>query len=433
MTTRLTRVLLTAIYISLFYFIYERWGQKYYYLGLSYEPSLTLVIIAVSLCLMYSFLEKSSHNNIGSFIFEVHFIIVILPAILVIVVQDYPVWQRLSLLLGLLGAQLLFRLMVIVSAPKLTAIQKVNPRTIRFLAISVTIILLVYMVYVYAPYLSFVSLDNVHEHRALVSLVVSAPMIGYVVGFLQTAAAPVLVAVGIHKSRWSLVFLGAVIMIVVYMALGSKIALAQLLFTAMFSFWVRRTSIISVIPIYFLFVSLLAITAVIIAYGWIDQQWGNEFAALVFMRSFAIQGAQLGVYYDFFLQNPNTYYSHIGFLSDTLDYPYRDSLGITIGNFLGTAGTMNANAGVWATDGIAAANILGLFIAAILFGIFVIFIKATLPSPLVLMFASAILPFIMSTANGSLFTNLLTGGGIFLTFCIRYVASERSVVAKGSR
>lgn len=422
MILRFFHLLIAAAYVGLFYYIYAAWGQQYWYLGLSYAPSTPLMALAIVLCLAYVFFTARSSNNVGALLVDAQFVITILPAMLVLAVQDYPVSQRLSVMLGLFSAQLFLRLIVLSPVPSLGTRTIALPKSCKVFAITISILLFAYMLVVYRHYFTFLSLDDVHTHRALVSGAVSAPLIGYVLGFLQTTAVPVFLAVGFFKRKFIFVAFATLIALLIYMALGSKLALAQLVMVAAYSIWVRRSILLTTLPIYLMFTGLLLVVAFIVSAGWAESYIGREISAVIFMRSFGIQAAQIGVYYDFFLVNPNTYYSHINILSGLIGYPYDASLGVTIGNFLGADGRLNANASLWATDGIAAADILGLYIIAILFGLFILLMKAVLPPSLIPIAVAASLPFLMACANGSLFTNLVTGGGIFLVFWIRWLA-----------
>jgi hypothetical protein len=119
-------------------------------------------------------------------------------------------------------------------------------------------------------------------------------------------------------------------------------------------------------------------------------------------------------FFQFFQDHPYTYYSHINIVNAiTHTYPYDDSLGNVVGgNFW--AVKMNANANLWATDGIAAAGVMGiLFVNLILSYVLYILNYATANNNklfVILLF----LPFISMFLNTSIFTSLLSGG-VFLS------------------
>ncbi|WP_146218693.1 hypothetical protein [Halomonas sp. LBP4] len=390
---------------------------------MTFDPVLGLSFLGVFLSLIYVFLTSTSLKNIGAFIVEAHFIIIILPAMLVLPMQDYPPKQRLTLMLSLFFGQLILKAIsrLRIGTVTITKDSNLNSKVMRNFVLGLTFALLIYLIVAYFPYMKLHALDDVHSYRAQVSQAVSAPLIGYVLGFLQITAAPVLLSIGIFTRRRFLVAVAIAISLIIYMAVGAKIALAQILLTMAFAVITRQSKTLTILPLYVMFTVLLAVNAIIIALGAAERGVGLEASAVIFMRSFALQSAQIGIYYDFFLEHVNTYYSHLNIFRLILDYPYQDSLGITIGNFMGAGGKMNANAGFWATDGLAAADITGLFIIAVIFGVVIVYMKFLLPPSMTPVAACATLPFLMACANGSLFTNLLSGGGIFLMLWVRFL------------
>ena len=136
--------------------------------------------------------------------------------------------------------------------------------------------------------------------------------------------------------------------------------------------------------------------------------------SVLLARTVANGGMLTYWYFQFFQDHPYTYYSHINIVNAiTHTYPYDDSLGNVVGgNFW--AVKMNANANLWATDGIAAAGVMGiLFVNLILSYVLYILNYATANNNklfVILLF----LPFISMFLNTSIFTSLLSGG-VFLS------------------
>src|SRR5690606_13689630 len=136
--------------------------------------------------------------------------------------------------------------------------------------------------------------------------------------------------------------------------------------------------------------------------------------AVIFMRSFAIQGALTGVYMEFFSDNPVTYFTHVGPVRAFAEAVYNVPLGFVIGDHLGGEGAFNANASFWATDGLAALGVLGVPVAAFIFILFMVVAKMLVSNEGVKFAACISIPFIMALGNASFFTNMLTGGGAIL-------------------
>jgi hypothetical protein len=174
---------------------------------------------------------------------------------------------------------------------------------------------------------------------------------------------------------------------------------------------------------------LLFVLLLLLISSFDPQNLSRELVAVIFMRSFAIQGAMTGVYLDFFTNSPYTYYSHLSVINNLIEYPYHAPLGIVVGEFLIGTTSMNANANFWATDGIGGAGLLGLFIIAAIVGIFLASIKWFIPADLTPLAATASIPFIMALGNASFFTNLITGGGILLFVVIRLISLPKGYVS----
>ena len=76
------------------------------------------------------------------------------------------------------------------------------------------------------------------------------------------------------------------------------------------------------------------------------------------LRIFCIAPLALVQYYDFFSSNPLTYMSHVTGFNLLIDYPYERDLGKLVGRYQ-YDGAINVNAGLWASDGIAAFGLFG--------------------------------------------------------------------------
>ena len=130
------------------------------------------------------------------------------------------------------------------------------------------------------------------------------------------------------------------------------------------------------------------------------------------MRTYGMVGALTGTYYDFFSQNPQTLYSHINVMGMFIRYPYAASIGEVIGDSMGF--DMNANANFFATDGIAAAGLAGVLLIGAVVGLALRAIDAVVPRANAPLLCGAAGPALISLANSSFFTTLLTSGLMLL-------------------
>ena len=147
----------------------------------------------------------------------------------------------------------------------------------------------------------------------------------------------------------------------------------------------------------------------LIKLGWI---------AVVNMRTFSSPGIAIAQYYEFFSTHPLTLGSHITGLSWLVDYPYDYDIPQTLGYYYyGTLVTANAN--FWAQDGLASFGGIGLGLVSVI-AAFVFWILDSVTRGLSMKFViPALVGILVSFANVSLFTTLVTGGlGFFILICV---------------
>jgi hypothetical protein len=110
-----------------------------------------------------------------------------------------------------------------------------------------------------------------------------------------------------------------------------------------------------------LLIIVLGITVVLIVLPYEEDGILRYLRALYYLRLLGTGGWSMSLYYDFFVTNGYTYYSHIGPIGAlTGAYPYGSlGLGQVIGyNYFGSEET-NFNANFWASDGFAAIGVVG--------------------------------------------------------------------------
>ncbi|MGE0458959.1 MAG: hypothetical protein AB7O56_12235, partial [Bauldia sp.] len=151
-----------------------------------------------------------------------------------------------------------------------------------------------------------------------------------------------------------------------------------------------------------------------------------------YMRTLGIQGAMAGVYADFFTANPHTYWSHVNFVATLINYPYTLPLGYVIGTHLVGGAGFNANASFWVTDGIAAFGYAGIVLIGGVFGFLLAIANRLVPADRLVFGALLAIPFVMFLANTSLFTSLITGGGLLIAILLLYGAPQRSQLLSGA-
>lgn len=92
-------------------------------------------------------------------------------------------------------------------------------------------------------------------------------------------------------------------------------------------------------------------------------------------RLYSVPAIGFNVYYDFFAMNPHTHWSHIGFISNFVHYPYGQPLPTVMANAYELG---NDNAAFLETDGIAAAGVATLPFISLIFGLVMVGINTCL-------------------------------------------------------
>lgn len=92
-------------------------------------------------------------------------------------------------------------------------------------------------------------------------------------------------------------------------------------------------------------------------------------------RLYAVPAISFNIYYNYFFTHPFTHWSHIGFISNFVHYPYGRALAAELADAYSFG---NENASFIETDGIAAAGPLAMPLAALVFGLVMLAINSCL-------------------------------------------------------
>ena len=274
----------------------------------------------------------------------------------------------------------------------------------------------------FASVMSFASFNEIYEQRAASSEVGAGRMFGYFVTWLTYSVTPLATAIALFSGRYLLLIFPASFISVIYSISAAKLSLV-LLFMSIFVFWAlspRRREhpwIFVVFP-----GSILAIGLVLYTYAQLSEE-GLLFYVVsqLVMRAIAVQAMIFNAYAEFFTENPFTLYSHIGIVSLFVDYPYEYSLGEIISIHLVGNPDAVANSGFWAMDGIAASGSFGLLAIGFIVGLTFAFFNSMTRGVDIRFSAVAFTGLSMMMINVSLFTTMLTGGGIITALAVRPV------------
>lgn len=273
-----------------------------------------------------------------------------------------------------------------------------------------------FLLYTSASLMNFAGLDTIYEQREIGAA--KNLFEGYIQTYFGYVISPALVVIGLHKKNYLYVVLGFLGGIVLYLITAEKAVITYPVFVAVFYFILKTKS-------YFchtiVFIMLMFSFFLLFAASFYES---NEAAAFIAwylgIRTLLIPGAFIVHYADYFSETGYTYLTHVSGISNFINIPAQyltdarwPSVGLLVGEDYLNIPTMNANANFMASDGIASYGVVGLFISLMLFAIFLIAldkaaqgIKNSISLPI-------LLPIALTLTNGSLFTVLVSFGGLF--------------------
>jgi hypothetical protein len=158
------------------------------------------------------------------------------------------------------------------------------------------------------------------------------------------------------------------------------------------------------------------------------------YIGLVPFRMLAVPALALTQYHDFFASNPKTYLSHVRGFSSIITYPYSKPLPAIIGTQYYDLTMEGANAGVWATDGIAAFGSIGVPLSSALLGLLLMLYDSLAKQEDIRISTVALTYIGVSVSSVSMFTTLLTQGWlVFYVLMLLVPAGVLSVFKTASR
>jgi len=412
----------TILWCLVFIYIYKNWAApNYFYLGLSHYAQSDNLLILSSLFVVFSSFFLSTRIRKFSDIFNwVVFTSIYCPGMLVVSMQGIESFEADHLVLSLF-ISMQFMLMV----PSILNFSTLRVRGLYENNIAMAIFLglwglsMLLILYLYRGNIGLANFDTIYQQRDLAAAVGVSGPITYILPWLQTAINPWLIVVGIldKRRRWFLA-LGIIGQLIAFAVFAGKIIIASLVLMLVMSIFLRQPDKIKTV---FFSIGNTALMCVILLYLILNSWEVDNWTSLLYMRVYGIQGAMIGVYSDFFTNNPHTYYSHVKGVSSLIKYPYIYPLGVEVGFHIAPSAeykTINANSHFWSHFGVI---IIGLFIGLILS------VMNRIASRDKLLFTTiASIPFLLTVANVSFFTSLFTGGGGLLFLLILFFTPSYS-------
>jgi hypothetical protein len=275
-----------------------------------------------------------------------------------------------------------------------------------------------------------VSFADVYDLRSAADDIMEGSSVHYAVMWLSAVIGPCLMAWGIVRKRISVFLSGVLIQILVYSTTGAKSVIVSIVVVPVLAFILRDRGVS--------FGLKLSWSCALLTFAlYLGRSLGGFespffwLLSLVFMRTFGNSGLSTAWYHDFFLRNPQTYYSHIKGVSWFVIYPYLNPLGIEVGSFYSRDPNLDANAHFWATDGLAAWGLWGVLLASVVCALVFWVLDSSAKGHDLRLTALVVTFEGLNLANVSVFTTLLSGGlgllMILLYFAPRNYADSENV------
>ena len=240
-------------------------------------------------------------------------------------------------------------------------------------------------------------------------------LVGYFTQWLSGAFLPFLLAIGIVYKKKLLILISCIGQIILYSTAANKAFILSIIYMVGIYYITKKTSKFGIFLTFFL---IILITFLTFSQIYFEDDFKLIFfpiTSIIMLRTISISTINAVNYYDFFSNNPFTYYSHINIIGKFIRYPYGDlALGQVIGVTMSGNADSNWNANFYITDGFVAMGYSGLIIIGIISGLIFYIIDSLIKSQNIILCTLLITISSVSLMNVSIFTTLLTGGLIYL-------------------
>ena len=422
---KIKNFILVLLY-SMTYFLCYIYFLNYYFEYLHFPlfmPSGLLLFISFIISAAPSLLYKG-YKSISSFISTFIFIVLYIPTIITFALahNDSSVNIIKIQFVYFVSMCLLFiadRVVFVTSGKRF-------PQIISFRSILLlTIICSVYSLYVFRGNLKLVSFANVYTLRSANIDIGIDTVTRYITAWLNSLFIPVCALHGILNKHYFYFLVGVSSSLALYMCTASKstILMPFIMLGLYFLLSISRKADIFSSMIITLTLLMLGLLLVLNFQG-MDSPLAM-LASIIILRVIATGGILNVLYYEFFLDHPNTYYSHIGPINFFTNwYPYGDvSIGQVIGAYF-VSDDLNANANFWASDGIASIGIIGVLVISIILFVIVVFLNTISKRHNQFFLILLFIPLLGTLLNTSLFQTMWSGGGFFITLLLLLLKTE---------
>lgn len=295
--------------------------------------------------------------------------------------------------------------------------------------LGVWLVLMTLVLYSFRTSFQIVGADDIYNQRFIGASVTGNPIVRYSIALLASSINPFMIGLGLFTRRYWVSAIGVGSQFALFGTLAAKAVLLSPVFVVGVYFLGDRQHRMRGNLLLIGLLGVFVVTSPLLAtYNPIGSEI-NQLTSLIYMRTLLISGATFGVYEQFFAIYPLTYFSNNNIISWFVTYPYGDlSVGQAVQSSLiaptsADIGELNAN--FLATDGVAALGLWGVPVAATLCALVLRFLSKFVPVERTMLFTACATGFLLSLANTSLLTSLVTGGGVILTALVTVAPLKR--------
>jgi O-antigen polymerase len=417
-------------FVGAYNWVYLTWLHPTFdYIGFAYEaPPWIYVVLAWGLSVSPAIWMPIVVRRPSQLILWVLYLSVFIPSMFV---PLYAAYQPLNEVVLLMLA--LYFGFVLMSCGSLAPLVRIPSIRIHQAAVMpsvclITLFLMAWVVVVFAGHFRLVSFGEVYQEiRFAGAEVAQGTGVGYAVMWLAGAFHPFLMTWGLIYRRPGYFMLGALGQVLLYCTAGLKIILLS---TVLFpSFYLALAGRSARFGLRLTWTAVLVFLLLNSANLLVEDVGKTQFmlAALVFLRSFGLTGLTTAQYQDFFSAHPFTHFSHVKGLDALIDYPYQGPIGKEIGFFYSSNLDYNANAHLWAMDGLAGAGLWGVIAISILGGLVFWLLDNAARGHKPVFAAMTVCFAAFNLSNVSLFTSLFSGGLIFIILLLYLMPRDLSL------
>ncbi len=404
-------------YVGCFQWMYIHYlDPTWAYFGFDYyPPSQKYVVLAWVLSLLPSLWMPIELTRPSHLAYWVLYITVIIPSMFVPLFANINPPTEISLLMlvffvgfALAGFSYLFPVLPL-------RIVRMSPKAFWIIFGCAASTLVIWVIAVLHSHLHIVSFANIYDQRLATNDLNEGTAVSYALMGLTGAINPFLMGCGLYYRRYWLLIIGILGQLLVYSAIGTKGSILSIVFIPGVYAVLRIGRSPFGLKMTFGFLLALAGSCLsLVIAGYDPSPIHFLILFVILMRTIPMGGLVTAWYYNFFQQNPFTYYSHVTGVNWFVHYPYANFIGLEIGSFYQSGSDLDATAHFWATDGLEAMGLSGVLLISVFCGLIFWLLDSAAkrhdPRLAALIATYAAYNF----ANISIFTTLFSGGLVLL-------------------